>query len=599
MSCNFPLDRVSGIRKVLQPEAIQVRRLFEPPTGPGRRQLAFAPCKLYDSRSLSATDVLIANEACRTLSEAFTMHPPIQYLVNFEEIHFVKLRNGTRKELGHGSFGRVYLAEYAGEKVAVKLIDYNILPKESRRTKDGSSVLGINVERVEAMLLKEASVQFLIRHEFVVAIHGVAIHRGDGTEDDPPEFAIVMQYIPGPNLTDWLAEDGKIASMQQRLSMLHQLASAVRFMHRKAILHGDLQSDNVLLDGDGRPRIADFGTAVQLNALGNTALHSTLRHARGSPLYMDPALSDGRTTFVPACDVYSFGILMWQVLTARLPFVGPISNEHAQEPAVEVHRKLVSAGQRPDLAALPADTPAAIRALMVSCWSGEPSARPSMATVEEDLQAGVAALRSQSLASNAPPATSAASGQQAVAESSTGRTPEPAIAAQLKAAALRAAQQVTSAVRSVQQNLLAVPDLWPGQEKSIAEPNPVTVGPLLHACINKKPSALILELLTTGADVNEADQVCASEPRPQTGGDVNLPCGCEPSAEVNAALTQCRHHVDNWITGYSPTPCRMSVSLPLFFNHPFLPFASESGCRMAEHRCTGLPSGGSLTCWRC
>lgn len=325
------------------------------------------------------------------------MPPPTPYSVDFDEIRFVKLRNGTRKELGHGSFGRVYLADYAGEKVAVKLIDYSILPKESRRGGDGTNALGVDVDKIEAMLLKEASVQFLIRHDFVVAVHGVSIHRGDGTEDDPPEFAIVMQYMPGQNLTGWLASDGNNATTRQRLIMLQQLASAVRFMHGKGILHGDLKSDNVLLDGEGRPRIADFGTAVHRAALGATALNSTLRRARGAPLYMDPALADGRTAFTSACDVYSFGVLMWQMLSGRLPFVGPIGGggEEARvqrEQDVDEHRKLVAAGARPDLAALPADTPTAIRALITSCWSGEPPARPPMTEVEAVLQAAAAAL---------------------------------------------------------------------------------------------------------------------------------------------------------------------------------------------------------------
>ena len=89
------------------------------------------------------------------------------YHIDFRDIRFATLRNGMRKELGHGAFGRVYLATYLGEPVAVKSVNNINL---TQMTHIGASLANYtDFKRAEAIFLREASVHFLIRHDNVVA----------------------------------------------------------------------------------------------------------------------------------------------------------------------------------------------------------------------------------------------------------------------------------------------------------------------------------------------------------------------------------------------------------------------------------------------
>ena len=96
-----------------------------------------------------------------------------------------------------------------------------------------------------------------------------------------------------------------------------QVAAALRFLHARDILHGDVKPANILLDGEGRAGLAGFGRA-RLRRDGSVT-HDTASGAHGTPAYMDPALLDGSGLLTEASDVYSFGILAWEVLAGRRP----------------------------------------------------------------------------------------------------------------------------------------------------------------------------------------------------------------------------------------------------------------------------------------
>jgi serine/threonine protein kinase len=273
-------------------------------------------------------------------------------LIPYDSLVFETNRRGQRVEIGRGAFASVYAAAYLGEPVAVKVF---ILPHNA-----ASSVL----QAAEALFWREAGLQYNVRNEGIVELHGACIDR-EFIDGPPTELALVM-----PRFANSL--EGALASsppLADRLRWLAQIARALRFLHSRGIVHGDLKPANVLLDAAGRSaKVCDFGHA-RLRREDMEASMS-LGGAGGTPRYRDPAVSSRRSALRKASDVYSFSILSWHVLAGVAPFAD------MDVAAVLAH---TVAGGRPDLGAIPSETPRFLLELLERCWVDEQALRPSAA----------------------------------------------------------------------------------------------------------------------------------------------------------------------------------------------------------------------------
>jgi serine/threonine protein kinase len=291
------------------------------------------------------------------------------------------IKGGLRVPLGKpGSYGAVYKAKYAGEAVAVKQVDISL----------SGSTLGQQEER----FLREVRIHHKLRHKHAVALLGALIIQDDPESDK--SYYIVMEKLRGSLNSLVLREDGLLhgAHVKERIRWLHECAQAIRFMHEQHIIHADIKPENILLDFDGTDvsevhtataKIADFGLS-RVQHKGTLVARSTAKGKQGSPLYMDPALFDDITAISRSSDIYSFGILAWQLITGETPFedvlesVGTLSGFEAA----------VRDGTRPPVSALDFLLPAAaardVASLLEECWDGERERRPKARQVEERLQ---------------------------------------------------------------------------------------------------------------------------------------------------------------------------------------------------------------------
>ena len=198
-------------------------------------------------------------------------------------------------ELGRGSSAVVYLARDRAldRQVAIKLV---------RAARADDELLERSAQ--EARLLAS-----LPHNPNIVAIYAVRrLARRS--------LALVMQYVAGSTLREVLARDGALPT-DQAVRVLRDLARALHFAHDHGIVHRDVKPENVYLEAaTGRALLSDFGSAVSLHA---DPKMTTTGSVIGTPAYMSPEQLDGERVDVRS-DVYSLGLLGWEMLTGRFPW---------------------------------------------------------------------------------------------------------------------------------------------------------------------------------------------------------------------------------------------------------------------------------------
>ncbi len=199
------------------------------------------------------------------------------------------------QELGRGGMGVVYRAEdtVLKREVAVKTV------------RIGEGVVPHLVER----LFREARTAAALEHPGIVPIHDI------GMSDGVPYIA--MAFVGGRNLNE-LMKDGAPAGLRPRVEIVHAVAEAVAHAHERQVVHRDLKPANVRIDELGRVRVMDLGLAKSL--VDDDPLTDT-REVLGTPKYMAPERLDGtKEPAGPAGDVYSLGVILYEMLTDRAPY---------------------------------------------------------------------------------------------------------------------------------------------------------------------------------------------------------------------------------------------------------------------------------------
>ncbi|XP_066287041.1 uncharacterized protein [Branchiostoma lanceolatum] len=245
----------------------------------------------------------------------------------------------TKDLLGEGAFSRVFRGVYNGTEVAVK------------RLRSPLSAADKNYFGAEVSLLRE------LRHPRVVLLLGVC------TTADLP--IMVLEYMAQGSLYHWLhGEERPDLDHVLYYQIARDTALGMNYLHNRkpAVLHLDLKSMNVLLDSQLRAKIADFGFSKLRHDADVKASQSG--HLRGTPAWMAPELiNQGNIT--TKVDVYSFGMILWEMLTRKHPYLG-LSMFQVME--------CVRLNQRPEI---PDYCPIGLSRLIGLCWAHNPARRSS------------------------------------------------------------------------------------------------------------------------------------------------------------------------------------------------------------------------------
>lgn len=206
--------------------------------------------------------------------------------ISDEVTEYLKKYKIVRK-LGEGGMGVVYQVFDAelNRNLAVKVISPRANAKISKR------------------FLREVEITAQLDHPHIVKVYNSSLHNG--------KLFMIMEYIEGQTLNEYIRTNSP--SIEERVKIMVQLAGAIQYAHKKGIVHRDLKPDNIIVKKDGTAYLMDFGVAKMRNSKSLTATHDTI----GTPAYMSPEQANGNRDIDARSDIYSFGVIFFEVLCGQ------------------------------------------------------------------------------------------------------------------------------------------------------------------------------------------------------------------------------------------------------------------------------------------
>ncbi len=200
---------------------------------------------------------------------------------------------------------------------------------------------------------QEARAAANLSHPNIVTVHDFGLDQG--------LLFLVMEHIPGKDLKTLLRQRGRY-SVEEAIPLMVQACAGIGYAHRAGLVHCDIKPHNMIVTPDGRLKVTDFGIA---RALSTIMPDERADVVWGSPQYFSPEQATGEAPS-PASDVYSLGIVLYEVLTGALPFTAPTSEELA--------RMHLESAPIPPSEYVP-DLPPALEQIVLKVLSKEPAAR--------------------------------------------------------------------------------------------------------------------------------------------------------------------------------------------------------------------------------
>ncbi|GAB4838208.1 hypothetical protein Ancab_027738 [Ancistrocladus abbreviatus] len=267
------------------------------------------------------------------------------------------------RELGSGTYGAVYHGKWKGSDVAIKRIKASCFDgRPSER------------ERLIADFWKEALLLSSLHHPNVVSFYGVVRDGPDGS------LATVTEFMVNGSLKQYLQKKDRTIDRRKRLIIAMDAAFGMEYLHGKNIVHFDLKCENLLVNmrDPHRPvcKIGDLGLSkVKQHTLVSGGVRGTLP-------WMAPELLSGKSNMVTEkIDVYSFGIVMWELLTGDEPY--------AEMHCASIIGGIVNNTLRPQI---PTWCDPEWKPLMETCWASDPAERPSFSEISQKLRNMAAAM---------------------------------------------------------------------------------------------------------------------------------------------------------------------------------------------------------------
>ncbi|XP_010922729.1 serine/threonine-protein kinase STY13 isoform X2 [Elaeis guineensis] len=259
-------------------------------------------------------------------------------------------------KIGEGAHGKVYEGKYKEQIVAIKVLNSGNTPEEKAT--------------FEARFIREVNMMSRVKHENLVKFIGAC---------KDPIMVIASELLPGMSLKKYLLSiRPKQLDLHQAVSFALDIARAMDCLHANGIIHRDLKPDNLLLTANQKNvKLVDFGLAREETVTEMMTAETGTYRWMAPELYSTVTLRRGeKKHYTNKVDVYSFGIVLWELLTNRMPFEGMSNLQAAYAAAFKQMRP-----------PLPADAPPELVFIVQSCWVEDPNTRPSFSQIIRMLNA--------------------------------------------------------------------------------------------------------------------------------------------------------------------------------------------------------------------
>ncbi|KAH7438711.1 hypothetical protein KP509_04G028100 [Ceratopteris richardii] len=261
--------------------------------------------------------------------------------------------------ISEGGHGKVYEGKYRDQNVALKLIQTSGTPEE--------------VVKRESRFAREVSLLSRVKHKNLVKFIGAC--------KEPSMMVVVTELLQGGSLRKFLLHlRPKQVDRWQAIKFALDIAEAMDCLHKHGIIHRDLKPDNLLLTADQKTvKLVDFGLAREETLTEMMTAETGTYRWMAPELYSTVTLRNGeKKHYNQKVDVYSFSIVLWELLTNRMPFEGMSNLQAAYAAAFKGTRPVLS----DDL-----DLPEELTFLLQSCWAEDPNSRPDFTQVVRMLNA--------------------------------------------------------------------------------------------------------------------------------------------------------------------------------------------------------------------
>lgn len=275
-------------------------------------------------------------------------------LANYDEWTIDLRRLNMGMAFAQGAFGKLYRGTYNGEDVAIKLLE-----------KPGNSPE--RAQLMEQQFAQEVMMLATLKHPNIVRFIGAC--------RKPMVWCIVTEYAKGGSVRQFLTKrHNRSVPLKLAVKQALDVARGMAYVHGLGLIHRDLKSDNLLIAADKSIKIADFGVArIEVQTEGMTPETGTYR-------WMAPEMIQHRP-YTQKVDVYSFGIVLWELITGMLPFQNMT--------AVQAAFAVVNRGVRPTI---PPDCLPVLGDIMTRCWDVSPDVRPPFTEVVQMLETAEAEI---------------------------------------------------------------------------------------------------------------------------------------------------------------------------------------------------------------
>lgn len=245
------------------------------------------------------------------------------------------------KKIGAGSLGTIYLARWCEQPTVIKMLEGEFTAEEQEQ------------------LIREINIMSRLRSPAIVQFYGACL--------EPGRICLAMEYMRRGSLYNVLNETSLSSEQQRNIAL--DIARGLHYLHMQGVLHRNLKSANVLINSTWRAKLTDFG----LSKIQSASI-MTINKRSQAIQWMAPESIERYPVYTEKSDIYSYGVILWEIMTEKQPYKGMTEEEVVNS---------IKQGEREEI---PQTVPNVYAEIIRNCWLKNPNERPSLIEIIREIE---------------------------------------------------------------------------------------------------------------------------------------------------------------------------------------------------------------------